>query len=560
MRMLDSLRIPAKLLVAFGLLFLMVAASGGASLYIARDIAGQLEAISKNALPSVRILGRIAEDVNRIRSVSLRFFLAETTDEKRIEGQQRQEFLNRIATSFRNYNNYIHSSEERRIYDQVLSAWQRYQDAETRLLANPARDVGAVRSMLAEQSKLAIELGRPLAELMELNEREAARVNAAADVSGVTAVYIVAGATLISALVTLLAYLWLNRDLVRRMVRLSSTVHQLARRDYAFDLPCAVRQDEIGDMARAIGECRIGLQKADALVAAQTAEQAEKAARAERLASLAQGFESRAGDMIQTLAAAATELSATAGMMSDTADRSSTRATAVATAADQANSSVQTVAAAAEELAASVVEITRQVSQSAQVATRAVHEARSTDGTVRALAESARRIGEVVTLISQIARQTNLLALNATIESARAGEAGKGFAVVASEVKQLAGQTTKATEEIALQITQIRVATEEAVHAIGGIATTIEEVSHISGAIAAAVEEQGAATREIAYNVQQTAAGTAEVTANIREVGQETQQTGQGARDVLMAASGVTRQAEAMRSEIREFLNGVQAA
>ena len=64
------------------------------------------------------------------------------------------------------------------------------------------------------------------------------------------------------------------------------------------------------------------------------------------------------------------------------------------------------------------------------------------------LHEEIERVGKVAAEIDKIARQTNLLALNATIEAARAGEAGKGFAVVAGEVKNLSGQTARATAEV----------------------------------------------------------------------------------------------------------------
>ena len=96
------------------------------------------------------------------------------------------------------------------------------------------------------------------------------------------------------------------------------------------------------------------------------------------------------------------------------------------------------------------------------------------------LGDAATRIGEVIGLIQAIAGQTNLLALNATIEAARAGEAGRGFAVVASEVKSLAGQTARATEEIAAQIGAIQSATADAAQAIEQVSSIIDDMSTIA--------------------------------------------------------------------------------
>ena len=274
---------------------------------------------------------------------------------------------------------------------------------------------------------------------------------------------------------------------------------------------------------------------------------------------LADNFEANVKGVVEMVSSGSTEMQGAAQSMSSTAEETSRQATAVAAAAEQASANVQTVASAAEELSQSVEEVGRQVEQSNKVAENAVQEAKRTNEKVQGLAEAAQKIGDVVNLINDIASQTNLLALNATIEAARAGEAGKGFAVVASEVKSLAGQTAKATEEIAAQVGAIQSATTEAVSAIQGIGNTIGEISKIATVIASAVEEQSAATKEIATNVNQAAVGTQEVSNNISGVTQAAGETGEAANQVLASAGELSQQAEILRKQVDDFLVEVRA-
>jgi methyl-accepting chemotaxis protein/aerotaxis receptor len=278
------------------------------------------------------------------------------------------------------------------------------------------------------------------------------------------------------------------------------------------------------------------------------------------MTKLANGFEAAVGEIVETVSSASTELEASAGTRTSTAERAQQLSTVVAGASEEASANVQSVASATEELSSSVNEISRQVQESARMAREAVDQARVTNDRVSELSKAAARIGDVVELINTIAGQTNLLALNATIEAARAGDAGRGFAVVASEVKALAEQTAKATGEIGQQITGIQGATQESVHAIKEISGTIEKLSEISSTIAAAVEEQGAATQEISRNVQQAAQGTQQVSSNITDVQRGASETGSASAQVLSAAQSLSGDSNRLKLEVGKFLNSVRAA
>ncbi|MEZ5787924.1 MAG: globin-coupled sensor protein [Xanthobacteraceae bacterium] len=264
--------------------------------------------------------------------------------------------------------------------------------------------------------------------------------------------------------------------------------------------------------------------------------------------------------IIDTVSSASTELEATASALSTTARTTTDLTTVVAGASEEASSNVQAVAAATEELSSSVHEIARQVSESNRIAGDAVGQAQKTDDRITALSQAATKIGDVVKLITAIAEQTNLLALNATIEAARAGESGKGFAVVAQEVKALAAQTSKATDDIRVQIASMQEATQESVAAIKEIGTTIGRISEISATIAAAVEEQGAATKEIAGNVTRAAQGTLSVATNITEVNKGAVETGTAADQLLSSAQSLAEESTHLKSALDEFVASVRVA
>ncbi|GGJ01648.1 methyl-accepting chemotaxis protein [Neoroseomonas lacus] len=361
--------------------------------------------------------------------------------------------------------------------------------------------------------------------------------------------------------IAILLGLLVARSIARPVTALTARMQTLATGDLTAGVPGRDRADEIGAMARTVEVFQQGLAEAERLRAEQAQAQAKaETARREATHALAEEVERSLSGIASGLAIAAGGLAEAGARLTTAAERSGAAAEETAGGVSRASDSVQTVAAATEELAASTAEISRQITEAASVASEAAQQSRTTDSTVQSLAEAAARIGDVVRLINDIAGQTNLLALNATIEAARAGEAGKGFAVVASEVKNLAGQTARATEEIAGQITAMQAATNASVVAVRAIGETIQRMDSVATAIAAAIEEQGAATREIARAVQQAAEGTSGASTSAGRVAEEMGDTVTSIRGVSDGAAEVRRQGDGLRDAVARLIGGLRAA
>ncbi|PLW76512.1 methyl-accepting chemotaxis protein [Cohaesibacter celericrescens] len=351
-----------------------------------------------------------------------------------------------------------------------------------------------------------------------------------------------------------------GRSVIRKpMATTIESIKALIARKYDEPLSYLDRNDEVGEINKALEVFREKSQQAENLSRIQEQEQNDRIKRADQMQIFTSDFDHTVSGLLDSVSKLVTDLNQTAETLSLGADNTSERSNAVAAASEQASANVRTVAAAAEELFTSVNEIDRQVSDSNKIAVDAVEQARETNDKIEGLTAAAGRIGEVVRLITDIAEQTNLLALNATIEAARAGEAGRGFAVVAAEVKELATQTSKATDEISQQIQAVQTETNGAVAAIRTIAATIDKMNQISNAISDAVQQQGQATKEIAHNIQEASSGTQEVTDNITGVSTSARETGGAARQVNKSAQELQQEAQNLKAGVQAFLSNVKA-
>jgi methyl-accepting chemotaxis protein len=177
-------------------------------------------------------------------------------------------------------------------------------------------------------------------------------------------------------------------------------------------------------------------------------------------------------------------------------------------------------------------------------------------------------IGRIVDIIGSIAEETNLLALNAAIEAARAGDAGLGFAVVAAEVKELANESQRSTENIAVIISGLQKksvamadAVQKSMREVASGNEAVVKTLEIFNTIVTSIAVINTSMSEVAAASEEQAASVEEVTATVNEFSEMILQTAKesiGLAAASQESSAAVDQISQMVGQVNESVTHIR--
>jgi methyl-accepting chemotaxis protein len=394
---------------------------------------------------------------------------------------------------------------------QAMSAqFDAYREQAEKAISSPAGE-GSPRAAALQSAETAFNgLSKGVDDLLHGVEEATVSAVAASDRRSQTTSWVLIALGLFSAAGAVALSWWMQRKIVKDLVRAVDVAHEVSRGNLAADVKTD-RSDEVGDLMRA-------------------------------LAAMSQQLSTSLQTVLQSSASIQSASAEIATGNQDLSQRT-----------EQTASNLQMTASSMEQLTGTVkqsADSARQANQlassAAEVAARGGAVVSQVVSTMDEINASSKKISDIIGVIDGIAFQTNILALNAAVEAARAGEQGRGFAVVASEVRSLAGRSAEAAKEIkgliGASVERVEAGSRlvaDAGQTMSEIVGSVQRVTDIIGEITAASAEQSD--------------GIGQVTSSVTKLDQMTQQNAALVEQSAAAAESLKDQAGRLAKVVGAF-------
>jgi methyl-accepting chemotaxis protein len=503
-----SVRLPAALALLLALLLAIVAVA----LVQLGALQSKSQEMATTWLPAVEVANRMSASTSNFRIAEFQHVLDYQLQRKAKIEELLSALMGEFDKDSKQLGNLLENPQERKLLETTLGEWSRYLAVHEQVRAiSRNNDSEKAKALLEGDARTLFESANAsLKQLVVLTSKGADAAATEADATYTKARNTLLTATIVAALLAILAAVWLVRSITHPLRDATTAADRVASGDLSgsWSEPAP---DEIGAVLKSLRQMQLRL----AQVVANVRQNAEMVASAS--AQISQGNMDLSG-RTELQANALQETAATMAELGDTVSLNAKNA-------DSANRLAKEATAIATEGGAVVQKVVT---------------------TMQSIDASSRKIGDIVAVIDGIAFQTNILALNAAVEAAQAGDHGRGFAVVAGEVRALAQRSAEAAKEIKGLIARSTDQVTQGTALVAQAGSTMTEIVTSIQSVGDKVDKIASASMEQSHSVQR-------VSESIRQLDQSTQRNTALVEESAAAAESLRSQAERLVAAVAVF-------